>query len=196
MGPKNTIFLALVVTLIAKESFAAQHVVGGSQGWDQSTDFKSWTSGQTSKVGDKLGNACTNDKTLTVLPAQGRGHAIQNCGAQARFEKGPKAARVPVQSLSTSNDVVKLDKPGTRYFTCGTLGHCSQGMKVKITIGRLGNAASPASSSRSLSSPSLSSSTSSSSSPTTTTHASSASQCFTSFMFIIALSVTIMISLF
>ncbi|KHN23069.1 hypothetical protein glysoja_046195 [Glycine soja] len=54
MGPKNTIFLALVVTLIAKESFAAQHVVGGSQGWDQSTDFKSWTSGQTSKVGDKL----------------------------------------------------------------------------------------------------------------------------------------------
>lgn len=55
MGPKNTIFLALVVTLIAKESFAAQHVVGGSQGWDQSTDFKSWTSGQTFKVGDKLG---------------------------------------------------------------------------------------------------------------------------------------------
>lgn len=31
MGPKNTIFLALVVTLIAKESFAAQHVVGGSK---------------------------------------------------------------------------------------------------------------------------------------------------------------------
>ncbi|KAG4395916.1 hypothetical protein GLYMA_19G071032v4 [Glycine max] len=57
MGPKNTIFLALVVTLIAKESFAAQHVVGGSQGWDQSTDFKSWTSGQTSKVGDKLAHS-------------------------------------------------------------------------------------------------------------------------------------------
>lgn len=55
MGHKNTIFLALIATLIAKEAFAAQHVVGGSQGWDQSTDFKSWTSGQTSKVGDKLG---------------------------------------------------------------------------------------------------------------------------------------------
>jgi len=55
MGHKNTIFLALIATMIAKEVFAAQHVVGGSQGWDQSTDLKSWSSGQTFKVGDKLG---------------------------------------------------------------------------------------------------------------------------------------------
>lgn len=34
--------------------------------------------------------------------------------------------------MSTGNDVVKLEKPGTRYFICGTLGHCDQGMKVKI----------------------------------------------------------------
>lgn len=55
MGHKNTIFLVLVATLIAKEALAAQLVVGGSQGWDQSTDFNSWTSGQTFKVGDQLG---------------------------------------------------------------------------------------------------------------------------------------------
>lgn len=34
---------------------AEQHVVGGSQGWDESTDFNSWVSGQTFKVGDQLG---------------------------------------------------------------------------------------------------------------------------------------------
>lgn len=51
------ISLVLVfAALITKEALAAQHVVGGSQGWDESTDFKSWASSQTFKVGDKLGN--------------------------------------------------------------------------------------------------------------------------------------------
>lgn len=41
--------------MIQKNAMAAQHVVGGSQGWDESADFKSWASGQTFKVGDTLG---------------------------------------------------------------------------------------------------------------------------------------------
>jgi len=49
------IFLALLATLITKEVFATQHSVGGSQGWDTSSDFDSWSSGQTFKVGDQLG---------------------------------------------------------------------------------------------------------------------------------------------
>lgn len=55
MGHKNTIFLALLVALITNEAMAEQRVVGGSQGWDESTDFKSWSSGLTFKVGDQLG---------------------------------------------------------------------------------------------------------------------------------------------
>lgn len=58
MGHKNTFFLVLLVVftaLITNEAQAAQHVVGGSQGWDESTDFNSWLSGQTFKVGDQLG---------------------------------------------------------------------------------------------------------------------------------------------
>jgi len=43
------------VALITKEAMAAQHVVGGSQGWEESTDFSSWASGQKFKVGDQLG---------------------------------------------------------------------------------------------------------------------------------------------
>jgi hypothetical protein len=45
----------VVVALITKEAMAAQHVVGGSQGWEESTDFSSWASGQKFKVGDQLG---------------------------------------------------------------------------------------------------------------------------------------------
>lgn len=55
MGRKNTIMLVLFAALITKEAFAAQYDVGGSQGWDASTDFNTWVSGQTFKVGDQLG---------------------------------------------------------------------------------------------------------------------------------------------
>lgn len=57
MGLKNTFFLVLVVfvAFITKEAQAAKHTVGGSQGWDESTDFKSWASGKKFKVGDQLG---------------------------------------------------------------------------------------------------------------------------------------------
>lgn len=56
MATMNTIFLVLIfVAFITKEALATQHVVGGSQGWDESTDFNSWTSGQTFKVSDQLG---------------------------------------------------------------------------------------------------------------------------------------------
>lgn len=56
MGPKNTFFFVLVlVALMTKQAQSAQHVVGGSQGWDASTDFNSWVSDKTFKVGDQLG---------------------------------------------------------------------------------------------------------------------------------------------
>lgn len=45
----------ILMSQLNREASAAQHVVGGSQGWDQSTDFKSWASSQTFKVGDQLG---------------------------------------------------------------------------------------------------------------------------------------------
>lgn len=59
--------------------------------------------------------------------------------------------------MNGGSNVVKLDKAGTRYFACGTLGHCNQGMKVKIKTVTGNAASSPASSSTSDAPPSLSS---------------------------------------
>ncbi|KAE9619862.1 hypothetical protein Lal_00040216 [Lupinus albus] len=167
MGLKNTIMLVLVATLMVKEALATQHVVGGTQGWDQSTDFNSWTSGQTFKVGDKL-----------VFKYSSM-HNVVELGGESDY----KTCNInnPVNTMSSGNDVVKLDKPGPRYFTCGTLGHCSQGMKMKITIANEGTPSSTTSS------PS-SSSSSSSSSPTSTSTAS-LSQSFAYIVFIFALAV-------
>lgn len=57
MNGKSRIFfiLFLLALLSAKQASAAQHVVGGSQGWDESVDLDSWASGRTFKVGDQLG---------------------------------------------------------------------------------------------------------------------------------------------
>lgn len=52
---KYLLILVTVTVMIQKNVMAAQHAVGGSQGWDESTDFNAWASGQTFKVGDTLG---------------------------------------------------------------------------------------------------------------------------------------------
>ncbi|CAL5185652.1 unnamed protein product [Lathyrus oleraceus] len=174
MGCKNIILLVLIATLITKEVLATQHVVGGNQGWDPSSDFDSWSSSQTFKVGDQL-----------VFKYSSM-HSVVELGNESAYTKCDISTSL--NSLSSGKDVVKLDKPGTRYFTCGTLGHCGQGMKVKIKIVK-GNG-----SSSSVSSPS--SSPSSSSSSTTSGDASSASQYFASLLLIVTISFVTMISLF
>lgn len=54
-GLYRSVLVVAIGTLMIEQAVAAQHVVGGSQGWDESTDFESWASAQTFKVGDQLG---------------------------------------------------------------------------------------------------------------------------------------------
>ncbi|KAA8548225.1 hypothetical protein F0562_004514 [Nyssa sinensis] len=114
-------FLVLVfVALITKEALATQHVVGGSKGWDESTDFSSWASGQTFKVGDQL--------VFKYTPGL---HSVVELTGESAYKSCDIGSAV--DSLNGGNNVIKLSKAGKRYFACGTMGHCGQGMKVKIT---------------------------------------------------------------
>lgn len=88
-------------------------------------------------------------------------HSVVELGSESDYKNCDIGSAV--NTMSSGNDAVKLSKPGTRYFACGTSGHCSQGMKVKITTGK-GNAPS--------------------SSSTTTTSAASTSQGFISLVLI------------
>ncbi|KAI6700838.1 hypothetical protein NL676_015162 [Syzygium grande] len=128
-----------VSLVITRQALAAKHVVGGSQGWDESTNFDSWTSAQTFKVGDQL----------VFKYTQGL-HSVVELAGEAAYKNCDIGTSI--NSLSTGNDVVKLDKPGTRYFACGTLGHCGQGMKLKVTTIAGSAPSTPASSSSSSSS--------------------------------------------
>ncbi|PSR87489.1 Blue copper protein [Actinidia chinensis var. chinensis] len=146
---------ALVVVMVAlimsEEALAAQHVVGGSQGWEESADFSSWASAQKFKVGDQL-----------VFKYTSGLHSVVELGSESAYKSCDIGSSV--DSLNGGNNVVKLNKAGTRYFACGTLGHCDQGMKVKITTVAADASDSPTSSS--------------SSSPTSTSTAPSLSRSF------------------
>ncbi|PIA33719.1 hypothetical protein AQUCO_04000048v1 [Aquilegia coerulea] len=159
------VFLVLFVTLAAsREVIATKHEVT----WDVSTDLKSWASGRTFKVGDQL-----------VFKYSSGMHSLLELSSEKEYKSCDIGTSV--NSMNGGNDVVKLTKPGTRYFACGTLGHCDQGMKLKIkTVAANGDSSqdSPSSSSTPTSdedSPSSSSTTSSTpTSAAQTTHSMAA----------------------
>ncbi|KAJ4973788.1 hypothetical protein NE237_006962 [Protea cynaroides] len=122
-GGAAAVVVMMVVVILLSEGTrggnATQHVVGGSQGWDVSADLSSWASGNTFKVGDQL-----VFKYTTGL------HSVVELGSESAYKNC--AIGSGVNTMNGGKDVVKLTKPGTRYFICGTPGHCSQGMKLKI----------------------------------------------------------------
>ncbi|XP_057516720.1 basic blue protein [Amaranthus tricolor] len=147
--------LAMVVVLMVcniKEGSATKHIVGGSDGWDESTDYDSWAKTQTFAVGDTL--------VFKYTPGL---HNVAELGSENEYKSCDTSNAA--NSMSTGNDVVKLDKVGTRYFACGTSGHCSAGMKLKVNVvaaDKQSSSSSPtsdSSSSSSSSSPTSSSST-------------------------------------
>ncbi|KAK6928510.1 Phytocyanin domain [Dillenia turbinata] len=171
---RGFLVLAFVALIIQRKTLAFQHVVGGTQGWDESTDFNSWSSAQTFRVGDQLVFKYTTGlHSVVELPSE---TAYKNCDLGSA-----------VNSMNDGSDVVKLNKVGTRYFGCGTLGHCDQGMKLKITtVAADAPPSTTGSSSFSSSYPSLSSS-----SPASTSLQSTSS--FTSSAAILALAVVVSI---
>lgn len=108
----------------------------------------------------------TFDFAQTVFKYSSGLHSVVELGSETAYKNCDLGTAL--DSKNTGDDVVKLSKVGTRYFACGTLGHCDQGMKMKITT-VAGNAPStPASAS--------------------TTSGASAVQSFATFLLLAALS--------
>ncbi|CAM8942072.1 unnamed protein product [Rhodiola kirilowii] len=122
MASTSNVIVTVMIfaVMLAKQVQATKHIVGGSQGWDESSDFSSWASAQTFKVGDELVFKYTPGLHSVVELAETT--AYKNCDVSTALD-----------SKSSGEDVIKLTKAGTRYFACGTLGHCGGGMKLKIT---------------------------------------------------------------
>ncbi|XP_010919749.1 stellacyanin [Elaeis guineensis] len=111
---------ALLVLLIAAVPvYATQYTVGDSQGWTSGVDYSTWVSDKTFKVGD------------TLLFQYGFLHSVDEVS-----ESDYKAcsASNSIQTYNDQNTKITLSKAGSRYFICGTPGHCTGGMKLAVTV--------------------------------------------------------------
>ncbi|CAL5394340.1 unnamed protein product [Camellia sinensis] len=115
---RTLVSLAVTAMLLFSVAMATNYTVGGPNGgWDMSTNIQSWASSQSFSVGDDLlFQYMTNHNVLEVTKADHDSCQTSN----------------PIQTYSGGNTVVPLTSPGKRYFICGSMGHCSQGMKVEV----------------------------------------------------------------
>ncbi|KAJ8505276.1 hypothetical protein OPV22_006162 [Ensete ventricosum] len=118
--------VALLVLLVAAApaARATDYTVGDWQGWVSGVDYNAWASSKTFDVGDTLFFRYNGLHT----PAEAGEADYKACSAS--------------NSIQTSTDQstkITLTKPGSRYFICGTPGHCSSGMKLAVTVAGASN---------------------------------------------------------
>ncbi|XP_052144369.1 blue copper protein-like [Oryza glaberrima] len=111
----------LVVLLLAAvaPAFAVDYTVGDTSGWSSGVDYDTWAKSKTFSVGDSL--VFQYNMMHTVAEVSSADYSA--CSASNS-----------IQSYSDQNTKIALTKPGTRYFICGTSGHCSGGMKLAVTV--------------------------------------------------------------
>ncbi|MED6191768.1 hypothetical protein PIB30_003571 [Stylosanthes scabra] len=114
---------AMVIIITASIFFrcvcAVNHTVGGASGWDLTSNIPAWASSANFIVGDDLVFSYTPVYDVVEVN-QGGYDTCTIANAMATY--------------NTGETVIHLAKPGTRYFVCGRLGHCQQGLKLQVQI--------------------------------------------------------------
>ncbi|CAN6238832.1 unnamed protein product [Urochloa humidicola] len=109
----------LLAAVAAPAAYATDYVVGDSSGWTSGVDYTTWAKGKTFNVGDSL-----------VFQYS----AMHTVAEVSSADYSACSASNSLQSFSDQNTKIALAAPGTRYFVCGTPGHCSGGMKLAVTV--------------------------------------------------------------
>ncbi|KAI4338775.1 hypothetical protein MLD38_023788 [Melastoma candidum] len=112
----------VVIVIIAAalpEIHGAVHTVGGSAGWTQSVDYKTWASGETFAIGD------------TLQFNYGLSHSVDQV---SNSDYDSCSSGNAIQSYSGGSTAINITSAGSMYFICPTVGHCSGGMKLAIIV--------------------------------------------------------------
>ncbi|KAK6918574.1 Phytocyanin domain [Dillenia turbinata] len=118
--------VVLVIFSLALTCSASTYVVGGTSGWDISTDLDTWTLGKRFHVGDVLLFQYSSSHSVVELAPQD----FDGCNMSN-----------PISSSSMGNTSIPLTTPGDRFFVCGNKLHCLGGMKLQVTVEDNGSAA-------------------------------------------------------
>ncbi|PIA30930.1 hypothetical protein AQUCO_05300036v1 [Aquilegia coerulea] len=117
MAIATAAFFAFLLVLPA--AYAVDYTVGDSSGWNQGTDYTTWTAGKTFNIGD------------TLLFTYGGSHSVDVVN-KADYDSCNTGNAL--ESHNGGSTVITLSKAGPMYFTCPALGHCSGGMKLAVTV--------------------------------------------------------------
>ncbi|XP_044468978.1 blue copper protein-like [Mangifera indica] len=120
----------LLVTLsIALTTNATTYIVGGTSGWDISSDLESWAQNKVFNVGDTLVFQYSSSDSV--------------CEVKRKSFKACNTSN-SLNTFSNGNRTVQLTQPGKRYFISGNKLYCLGGMKLQVIVE--GDASSPISS--------------------------------------------------
>ncbi|KAF8768754.1 hypothetical protein HU200_007314 [Digitaria exilis] len=132
MAGRGAVVIAGLVLLAAAAvapAYATDYVVGDSSGWTSGVDYTTWAKGKIFSVGDNL----ATDKVHTCI-AVFQYNMMHTVAEVSSADYSACSASNSLQSYSDQNTKIALTAPGTRYFICGTPGHCSGGMKLAVTV--------------------------------------------------------------
>ncbi|KAL2319876.1 hypothetical protein Fmac_028845 [Flemingia macrophylla] len=109
----------LVLLLAFPTVFATEFQVGDTSGWSLGTNYATWVSGKTFRVGDDL--VFKYDSTHGVDEVDETSYS--SCSSSN-----------PIKSYTDGNTKISLSSTGKKYFLCPTAGHCTGGMKLEINV--------------------------------------------------------------
>ncbi|KAK3129366.1 hypothetical protein QOZ80_6BG0478480 [Eleusine coracana subsp. coracana] len=113
--------VAVMALAVFGMASAATYNVGEPGGsWDLRTNYTNWIASKRFQPGDKIVFKYSPQvhDVLEVNKA-----AYDTCNTDNE-----------IATLTSGNDVISLDRPGTRYFICGFPNHCTGGMKIQIDV--------------------------------------------------------------
>ncbi|GMI65052.1 uclacyanin 1 [Hibiscus trionum] len=117
----SLVTFAILALMAPAISSAMEYVVGGDDGWKLGVKYEDWAKDKMFVVGDTL---VFKYKSESHNVYKVTGDEFKSCSVPSNNSLGS----------FTGNDRIKLATAGTKWYICGTSGHCDGGMKLKITV--------------------------------------------------------------
>ncbi|KAH7282258.1 hypothetical protein KP509_35G022000 [Ceratopteris richardii] len=107
----------VVVSLCLRGAVATNFKVGDSTGWTFS-DYTTWASGKTFRVGDTLEFVYNSAHNVVEV-------------TKSDYDSCSAGNATPYTDGDTK---IELKTTGSKYFICSVPGHCSEGMKLAVNV--------------------------------------------------------------
>ncbi|KAI4347358.1 hypothetical protein L6164_008174 [Bauhinia variegata] len=115
----KAIFVIVITSIFFRCVCSTNRTVGGPSGWDLRSNIQIWSSTTIFYVGDDLVFIYTPNNDVMEVNQLGYATCVIS-NAIATYDDG--------------ETVIHLTEAGTRYFVCGRLRHCQQGLKLQIQV--------------------------------------------------------------